>query len=102
MDYSVKDLGDRKEVAMKGRFTFADHNAFREMIDGLGKDGKRHCVLDLGGVEFIDSAGLGMLILLKDAASEKTSILSCVALRVRSAKCWIFHVSKTSSPSSKP
>jgi anti-anti-sigma factor len=81
MDYSVRDLGDRKEVVMKGRFTFADHNAFREMIDGLGKDGKRHCVLDMGGVEFIDSAGLGMLILLKDAASEKN-----IDLKLRGAQ----------------
>jgi anti-sigma B factor antagonist len=35
---------------------------FRAAIDELLRDGRRRIVLDLGGVEFIDSSGLGALV----------------------------------------
>lgn len=73
MEYSIKESGNELEVAVRGRLTFSDHNTFREIVKGLdGKGGKRW-VFNLGSLEFIDSAGLGMLLIVRDAASQSNS-----------------------------
>ena len=79
MEYSVQDRGDTREITLVGDFTFSDNPAVQNLINNLGDDGYENCVLALSGLESIDSAGLGMLILLNDAAQEKA-----VALRIRS------------------
>ena len=79
MDYSIQDHGDTREIKFVGNFTFSDNPAVLNLINSLGDDGYESCVLTLSGLESIDSAGLGMLILLNDAAQEKA-----VALRIRS------------------
>ena len=70
MDYNLKTEGDTQKVVFQGRFTFADNKAFREMVSDVREGGCRRCVFDMSKLEFIDSAGLGMLLLARDAAKD--------------------------------
>ncbi|MBR0993088.1 STAS domain-containing protein [Bradyrhizobium japonicum] len=54
-------------VQISGEFTFTDHASFKSMIDRLLLDGSSSVTMDLGQLQFIDSAGLGMLLLARDA-----------------------------------
>ncbi|MBL0318625.1 MAG: STAS domain-containing protein [Alphaproteobacteria bacterium] len=73
MDYSKSMIGDTSEVFIKGKFTFADHQVFRSMFSLLNQKDVRNLVFDFKETEFIDSAALGILLLLRDEA-EKVSV----------------------------
>jgi|AGTN01.1.fsa_nt_gi Anti-anti-sigma regulatory factor (antagonist of anti-sigma factor) len=55
-------------IALNGRLTFAENGAFRQVVEAIGQAGKAEVVFDLGGLDFIDSAGMGMLLVARDAA----------------------------------
>ncbi|WP_417782224.1 STAS domain-containing protein [Terasakiella pusilla] len=67
MEYSIRGDETTKELYLQGRLTFSDNVVFRKIVDDLKEYGGSKCVFDLSGLEFIDSAGLGMLMLLRDA-----------------------------------
>ncbi len=81
MEFTTNNQGGELSVQMSGRFTFSDQEKFREVVNSVEEGNVNRCMLDLSGVEFIDSAGLGMLILLNDTAGEKN-----VGLTVRGAQ----------------
>jgi anti-anti-sigma factor len=60
--------GSEATVALSGELTFADHEVFREIADRLFKGARRSVAIDLSRLEFIDSAGLGMLLIARDEA----------------------------------
>ncbi len=70
MEYEITTEGNASEVFLKGRLTFSDHEAFREIVAVFKSDGPAKCVLNLGALEFIDSAGLGLLLIVRDSAEE--------------------------------
>jgi len=49
-------------VAPKGRLDMSSAPAFRERVKQLVESGTTHLVVDLGGVTFVDSSGLGAVI----------------------------------------
>ena len=53
-------------VRLSGRFTFVDHGSFKEVIKTLTQSDCTTGKLDMFNLDFIDSAGLGMLLILKD------------------------------------
>lgn len=55
------------EVTMNGEFGFADNPGVHKLIRELDDHDVRHCVVDLTGVSNIDSAGLGLILLVNDA-----------------------------------
>lgn len=58
-------------MALQGSFTFKDHHSFRALLDSLrGMSGRNH-VLDLSGVDFLDSAALGMLLVADDETKSR-------------------------------
>jgi anti-anti-sigma factor len=67
MEFTQEKTGDGIVMALRGAFTFKDHNSFRTLLDALRGAGSRH-VLDLSGLEFVDSAALGMLLIADDEA----------------------------------
>lgn len=71
MDYRIQDRGDTREIFFAGDFTYSDNLAIVKLIAGFAGDGQKQCVLSLCDLASIDSAGLGMLILLNDAAEAK-------------------------------
>lgn len=66
MNYTSKTIGDAVIVEIKGRLTFADYSQFRELTELFTEKKSRKCQLNLDDLEFIDSAGLGMLLIARD------------------------------------
>ncbi|MDR3449167.1 MAG: STAS domain-containing protein [Alphaproteobacteria bacterium] len=58
------------DVHMSGKFTFPDHLGFRDVIDKMNAGDIQQVVLNVEKMDFIDSAGLGMLLLALDAAEK--------------------------------
>lgn len=76
MEYSIVAEGSTQKVVMKGRFTFSDNEQFRSIITSLEEAGGNKYVLDMSGLEFMDSAGLGMLLLVHEMAESKSIPMS--------------------------
>lgn len=58
-------------VRLSGRLTFAENSAFRRVVEGLEQSGRGDVVIDLGALDFIDSAGMGMLLVARDLTSAR-------------------------------
>ena len=50
-------------LALKGRLTLGESNLIREKVTQLSAAGKFKVVIDLSNVEYIDSTGLGILVI---------------------------------------
>ncbi|CAH2603086.1 Anti-sigma factor antagonist [Rhodovastum atsumiense] len=71
MDIKVNIRPEGTEVSLSGKLTFAAHAAFRTVVtEHVDRPGGQAVTLDLGGIEYIDSAGLGMLLLAREAAQK--------------------------------
>ncbi len=70
MEDSFSNEGSQRELSLRGRLAFTDHDAFRDIVAQLGQPGPSTCSVNLSGLEAIDSAGLGLLMLVNDAAKE--------------------------------
>jgi len=57
-------------ITLSGKFTFFDHAAFREILEEMSQEKIRGVVLDMAALTFIDSAGLGQLLLAQDEATK--------------------------------
>ncbi|MDR6771889.1 STAS domain-containing protein [Azospirillum sp. BE72] len=68
MDYTVHDSGSLRELELRGQMTFEADGGFREIMAGWEAGGVADCVLNLAAVDYIDSAGLGLLVLANNAA----------------------------------
>ena len=69
-------------MSLSGRFDFNTHREFRDVYESLIKtDGVKALDIDLGGVDYLDSSALGMLLL----AKEKTSANN-IRLRLTNSK----------------
>lgn len=62
--------GMRCQVGLKGRFTFSDNQAFRELLNNISTSSTT-LELELAALEFIDSAGLGMLLLAHEMLQQR-------------------------------
>ena len=58
------------EVSLIGELTFSDHAAFRAMLTRAMHANDETIVLDLSRLDFVDSAGLGMLLIARDEAGK--------------------------------
>ncbi|CAK0757849.1 HptB-dependent secretion and biofilm anti anti-sigma factor [Azospirillaceae bacterium] len=66
MDYIIDESNDSITVRLLGRFTYSDHSKFRNVIDKVKNSSFKNCIFDLSRLEFIDSTGLGMMVLAND------------------------------------
>jgi|UniRef100_Q07SD2 anti-anti-sigma factor len=75
MQYELKD--NDATVALSGDLTFTDHVAFREIADRLARCSARTVTIEVSNLKFIDSAGLGMLLIAREEAvkSNRTLVL---------------------------
>ncbi|MFD2262740.1 STAS domain-containing protein [Lacibacterium aquatile] len=68
MNHAVTVANDAAEITITGRLTFKFHKEYKDFLDDLLKNEVERFIFDLSGVEFIDSAGLGMLLIAKQKA----------------------------------
>jgi anti-sigma B factor antagonist len=60
---TTRELGDAIVLDIVGRLALADGTAaVRDVIGSLVQQGKKHIVLNLAAVDFVDSSGLGELV----------------------------------------
>jgi anti-sigma B factor antagonist len=60
---TTRELGDATVVDVVGRLALADGTAaLRDVMRSLAEQGKKHIVLNLAAVNFVDSSGLGELV----------------------------------------
>ncbi|WP_207457183.1 STAS domain-containing protein [Azospirillum sp. SYSU D00513] len=76
MQFRSKTTMDVTEAYLSGRMEFTDHEKLRELINLLDNIPSRCFILDVEDLEFIDSAGLGMLLILEEEANERQIDLS--------------------------
>lgn len=68
MEYTIRESPGATEIRLEGRLTFADHARFRGIITAIRDANGADAVLDLSGLDFADSSGLGMFIIAYDTA----------------------------------
>ena len=69
MQTNVQIMNGKAVVKLRGRFDFSAHRAFRDSCNTcLDSAQVKEIELDLGGVEYLDSSALGMLLMLKERA----------------------------------
>lgn len=69
MDYS---MAGGSSVSFRGRLVFSDRLEFRKLVDRvLRTDTSEPIRLDLRTLDFIDSAGLGMLLVVREEAEKR-------------------------------
>ncbi|MBR9970720.1 STAS domain-containing protein [Magnetospirillum sulfuroxidans] len=68
-------------VGFSGRLVFAEHGHFQEIVENLIANGGPRVVLDLSELEFMDSAGLSMIMIAHEEAEAKQ-----IALVLRNPK----------------
>ena len=67
---SFSDQDKTLTISVFGRFEFSLRNQFRDCYKEIQLEPK-HYVVDMQNVSYIDSTGLGMLLLLRDFAGGK-------------------------------
>lgn len=71
MDISMKRSETELLVECEGRFTFADHQLFKDVLHELMTEAPAHLVFDLNNIEFVDSAGMGMWLVANEECVKK-------------------------------
>jgi stage II sporulation protein AA (anti-sigma F factor antagonist) len=71
MDFQARNLADGIEARLNGRLEFTDHDRLRDIVALLDGPNLRRFVVDVSGLDFIDSAGLGMILILQEEAEQK-------------------------------
>lgn len=76
MEYQIDITEGIFEAKLSEKITFSDLEGFRDMVKRMVESKSDRNVVDLSEVEFIDSAGLGMLLLARDEVSKTSSDLT--------------------------
>jgi anti-anti-sigma factor len=73
-DFDVRQSidGNVATLSVRGRFDFSQYSAFKEeQTRILEKEGITEIVLDFSGLDYLDSAALGILLVMLDRAKER-------------------------------
>lgn len=77
MDYKIlPGAGGKSIIECTGRLTFSNSTAFMRVTEEMKTSQSKHWVLDLSKLEFIDSAGLGMLLMARDLVGQMAGTMS--------------------------
>ena len=72
MKANARHHGKVSVVDLSGKITIGDGDLkLRQAVSALLNDGRMHIVLNLGGVSYMDSAGIGELVACYKRAKEK-------------------------------
>lgn len=70
MDFEIHKNDATLEINLIGRMEFNDHSRFRELVDSISNEKKKSIIFNLSKLDFIDSSGLGMLIIANSIARQ--------------------------------
>jgi len=71
METNVSFVDGKGVMKLAGRFDFNSHREYRDALNNLiALDDAESFIVDLGGVSYLDSSALGMLLLLRDKARQ--------------------------------
>ncbi|AIF81087.1 anti-sigma-factor antagonist [endosymbiont of Acanthamoeba sp. UWC8] len=78
MEYTYKEEEQGIKLKLTGKFTFTDNKAFLSFIEDTIAKNFNTLFIDLAGVDFIDSAALGILLLTRDkCANTNIKLILC-------------------------
>lgn len=85
MDYGIDVKEQEAVVRLRGRLTFNDHAKLRALIREMLQNKAKRQVLDLAALEFVDSAGIGMLLIAREEMgnAEKQFVLRAATGQVK-------------------
>jgi len=92
MNYTINETETMISLQLSGQFTFADTQNFKPILEMVKSNHARAISLNFGDVTFIDSAGMGMLLLLRDECQAHKIPLSIHSTQGQVEK--IFYISK--------
>jgi len=92
MEYKIQRIEGAIHIDMSGQFTFSDNQNFKQILELANGVHTKEIALNLGGVGFIDSAGMGMLLLLRDSCQSNKVALVITGIHGQVEK--IFNISK--------
>lgn len=72
MDYDITKQNGETVCRLKSDLTFKDQEAFQEMLESAVTQADGTIVLDMQDVEFIDSSGMGMLLIAQERADDES------------------------------
>lgn len=82
MQASITKESGTAEVRLSGRFDFNAHRDFRNAYEPLMAESDiRAVTIDMGGVDYLDSSALGMLLMLRDKAGAANKALTLTNVR---------------------
>ena len=62
----VNIADNRTRMTLVGKLTYEENDSFRKSLTQLQQAEPGNLVIDMAQLDFIDSAGLGMLLLMRD------------------------------------
>ena len=68
MQFDVNKASGITTITLRGRMGFSDHSVFRDIIRAFDQAPGGTIVFNMGDLDFIDSSGLGMLIVARNEA----------------------------------
>lgn len=71
MEYNVTVESHQITASLSGSFTFRDNGEFRNLLNEIEAQPCSKILCDVTEVDFVDSAALGMFLLLRDTAERK-------------------------------
>ncbi len=71
MKYEINDSAGRTILHLSGDMTVSDRGEFDMLLPRVFNSGNRAVVVDMKGLNYMDSAGLGMLLMVHKKAEEK-------------------------------
>ena len=85
MDYGIDVKEQEAVVRLRGRLTFNDHAKLRALIREMLQNKAKRQILDLSALEFVDSAGIGMLLIAREemANADKQLVLRAATGQVK-------------------
>ncbi|MCP5361810.1 MAG: STAS domain-containing protein [Hyphomicrobiales bacterium] len=92
MQFSINKEASNLTFKITGKFTFADHERFKEMLKLLQKESYTGVTINMEDVDFIDSSAMGMLLIAREEAQKRD--VKIVLLRPRESIQKMFKVAK--------
>jgi len=88
MQTQVRTHAGIAKIVLEGRFDFGSHRDFKTSYETpLGASDVRELEIDMGGVEYLDSSALGMLLILRERAGATNKRVAISPISANCSRC---------------